>query len=330
MPQNHDHGDQETERPTDDTRAETDGADDQAGGATETPISRRNALIGAGVGVGLFNGMRPAPSEGRRRWNQHVDANGNNLLNLNGLNMDSMAERALITDFEGSNLELSDNRLNVADQLDVERVGTAELTGRVTGGKILQDLVGDNLSIDNNRLNATTESNWQRSDGLLAPGDGDVDGIEVTLIESPENDSLNIESGDDLVLSISGGRGAVRIETEGGHKIVLNDEDEAESLSIEDSAGNSVEMDSTTGEVSISANQKIALDAPTIELTADLNIIESAPNIELNSSIDVDITGPLIKLNGGTRPVSGVGDLVSGAPGGLRSIATGSSTVFID
>jgi hypothetical protein len=155
--------------------------------------------------------------------------------------------------------------------------------------------------------------------------DAAIDGIEVERIEPPENKNLNVESSEDLVLSISGGQGAVRIETDDGHEVVLDDE--SESLSVKDSGGNSVKMDANTGEVSISASEKITLDAPEIELSAGAGLnIQSGGNAELMSSGVVDIEGALVQLNGPGAPAARQGDPVDDDD---DLILAGSTTVLI-
>ena len=118
-----------------------------------------------------------------------------------------------------------------------------------------------------------------------------------------------------------------------GHEVVLDDECGSESLSVEDSAGNSVEMDPTTGEVSVSATERITLDAPTIELSADaeLNVAsEGAVNIDgggiasLKSSGLVTLDGALVQLNGSGLPAARQGDHVEDG-----TIVNGSPTVLI-
>lgn len=311
-------------KPTEEAHSETSKDDDQAEESTETSLTRRTSLISAGLGLGLLNGLPQNPSrQGKRRWNQDVDANGNTLRNLGGLNMDRMDEGTFIAEFDGPNLEIDDGRLSVVDQLDVDRVETDELAGGVTDGNRIDDLVGDNLSIDTNRLNANTH--WRKQDVLLEPSEDDVTGIEVEGVESSENEDLNVESDSDLVLSITGGQGAIRIETEGGHEIVLDDADGSESLSVEDSAGNSVEMDSATGELSISANEKITLDAPQIDLSADVNVnVESDGLASFESAGPMEVNGAIIGLNGTTSPAARQGDFVEDGV-----ITSGSTTVFM-
>jgi len=176
-------------------------------------------------------------------------------------------------------------------------------------------------------------THWQRAGALLEPNTEDVDGIEIEDVESPDEEDLHVESRADLVLSVSGGQGAVRIETEGGHRIVLDDADGSESISVEDSGGNSVEMDATTGEVSVSAAEQITLDAPRIDLSAteEVNVestgamtIESGSNANVNSAGVLSVTGALIKLNDGGAPAARMHDPVTDG-----TIVFGSPTVLI-
>ena len=222
------------------------------------------------------------------------------------------------------------------DERDDEASGsvrTPELTGGLTGGEGLRNLVGDILDITDGRLDAITH--WRRQGVLLEPSDEDVDGIEVEDVESPDAESLNVEADGDLVLSVSGEGGAVRIETGGGHEIVLDDEDGSGSLSVEDSAGNSVEMDPTAGEVSVSATEKITLDAPTIELSAEEEVdiesegavsLESDSIASLRSSGLMTLDGALLQLNGGGSPAPAARQ---GDPVVEGTIVRGSPTVLI-
>lgn len=271
MPSNSNDDGRSTEPETTETGTTTE-EDDRTGPGTDddrpeeppgATLSRRNALLGAGLGLGLVRGQREAPPgrEGRP-WNRDVDASGNDLRNLGGLNTTEMPEEAAISEFGESNLEIDDARLRVADRFGVQRVETNGLAGGVTGGEDVEQLVGDGLAIVDGRLTATCR--WRRTDGLLEPSDEAVDGIEV-----------------------------------------------------EDSAGNRVEMDATTDEVSISANAKISLEAPTIDISADGTV-----NVESRGITTID--GALVKLGPGGTPAASVGDaVVDGA------IATGSPIVLI-
>jgi uncharacterized Zn-binding protein involved in type VI secretion len=176
-------------------------------------------------------------------------------------------------------------------------------------------------------------THWRRTDTLLEPSDDEVDGIAVGEVESSDEQSLRLESEADLVLSISGGAGAVRIETETGHRVVLDDGDGAGSISIADGAGNRVEMDGTTGEVSVSAAEQITLDAPRVDVTAaeDVTIesggstnIDSEGITNLRTAGVMQLQAALLKLNGGTAPAARVGDAVAEG-----KIAVGSPTVLI-
>jgi hypothetical protein len=327
MTPNPDRNERQTGQTTEDEpRTETGDGDDGDTESTETSLTRRHAFVGAGLGLGLGllpgRGSAPPGKEGRP-WNRDVDAGGNDLLDLGGLNMADMDEGTLLADFDGPNLEVDDGSLRVTDRLDVAGIETDELTGRVCGGERVADLAGENLRIDDDRLDAVT--NWRRTDVLLEPTDEDVDGIEVEDVGSPDEEDLRVGSDADLVLSVSGEDGAVRIETGGGHEIVLDDEDGAESLTVEDSAGNRVEMDATAGEVSVSATERITLDAPTIELSADAKLsVESGGNASLSSAGVMALAGSLLTLNGGAAPAARQGDPVEDG-----TIAFGSPTVLI-
>jgi uncharacterized Zn-binding protein involved in type VI secretion len=176
-------------------------------------------------------------------------------------------------------------------------------------------------------------SHWRRTDTLLEPSDDEVDGIAVGEVESSDEETLRLESGGDLVLSISGGAGAVRIETATGHRVVLDDADGAGSISIADGGGNHVEMDATTGEVSISAAEQITLEAPRVDVTAAEDVtlesggstnIDSEGITTLRTAGVMQLQAALLKLNGGGAPAARVGDAVAEG-----NIAVGSPTVLI-
>lgn len=64
-----------------------------------------------------------------------------------------------------------------------------------------------------------------------------------------------------------------------------------------------------------------------VDAGADLEL--KGQNIKMQALSNITINGTSIRFNGGTRPASGVGDIVSG-PAGAGTIITGSSSVFID
>lgn len=161
------------------------------------------------------------------------------------------------------------------------------------------------------------DSHWETTGELLRPRD--QTGIEVEDVQSPETTNLTIEGSEDLVLSIGNNQGAVRIETDRGHEIVLDDE--ADTLTVADRGGERIELDSETGEVSISADSKIKLDAPEIEVTSDTSTditstgsvtvsgtetnlsstaemdIQSDAGITMTAAAVLDLNGSIIQLN---------------------------------
>lgn len=75
----------------------------------------------------------------------------------------------------------------------------------------------------------------------------------------------------------------VTIETDGGHKIVMDDG--GPEVNIEDSKGNKINMDSSGGKISIEANKEISMKAPTISLAGDKEITaESKGKLEVKGS----------------------------------------------
>mgnify|MGYP000282326460 CR=1 FL=1 len=155
-------------------------------------------------------------------------------------------------------------------------------------------------------------THWQRAGALLEPNTEDVDGIEIEDVESPDEEDLRVGSDADLVLSVSGEDGAVRIETDAGHEVVLNDKSGSESISITDKSDNSIEMDSVSNEISISAGQSISMEAPTIELAADGEVkIESDGKVEMSGKGQASVSskGQLSLESNGLMGINATGPL---------------------
>lgn len=300
-------------------------------------LGRRMTLGLVGLGMlALTPGRANAqPNRGNQpfsNWQQDVDANGHELSNLGGLQfqhdsevVSSLLGGNLAVDAEGV-LSADDTRTNVSE-------GGTEVASNVS------DINFDaGFSVDSDgdgSVTVQTESPWtETTEGGLLKTTG-FDGIEVKQVQAPENEDLTVGADADLLLSITGGQGAIRIETGGGHKVILDDD--AESLAVEDGAGNSVHLDSSTGEVAISATSKITLDAPEIELSAGSQLnVTSAGLMDIGSAGPMDIAGTLVRLNGGGSPAVRVTDPVSvPVPGGLEpslttgTILGGSPTVLI-
>lgn len=106
--------------------------------------------------------------------------------------------------------------------------------------------------------------------------------------------------------------GAVRIETDAGHEVVLNDKSGSESISITDKSDNSIEMDSVSNEISISAGQSISMEAPTIELSADGEVkIESDGKVDMSGKGQASISskGQLSLESNGLMGINATGPL---------------------
>jgi uncharacterized protein involved in type VI secretion and phage assembly len=108
--------------------------------------------------------------------------------------------------------------------------------------------------------------------------------------------------------------GAVTIETNAGHTVVLDDESGGESITVEDKSGNSIEMDAVGNSISISAQQEISLEAPTIDLSAD-------GEVSISSKGKVDVSGD------GQASVSSKGQLNLESTGIMGIDATGPLTI---
>jgi uncharacterized protein involved in type VI secretion and phage assembly len=142
---------------------------------------------------------------------------------------------------------------------------------------------------------------------------------------SGSNDVREIRSRSGHVLDFddSSASGKVEIETSAGHTITLDDTTGSEKITIEDESGdNTIEMNSSDGEVSVSADDTISLSAKNIELdaTSEVKITSKSTvkmegkgkvnvsskgqlNVESNGIMGIKATGPLtiegaiIKLN---------------------------------
>jgi uncharacterized protein involved in type VI secretion and phage assembly len=98
--------------------------------------------------------------------------------------------------------------------------------------------------------------------------------------------------------------GTVTIETSAGHTITLDDSAGSETVTIEDKTGsNRMEMDSNAGEVSVSADEKISLDAKKIELSATKKVdISSNSKVTVSGNGEVDVSGSTnLKLSSGAN-----------------------------
>lgn len=138
-------------------------------------------------------------------------------------------------------------------------------------------------------------------------GDGEND---IRMIKTRSGHIVEFNDEDD---------GSVCIETAGGHEILMDDD--SETITIEDSGGNVIEM-VEGDDISIEAGDTISLSAQTIEIEGDMDVeieggtgveieagaqmeiesggmmdIESTGIMDISSAAIVDIDGSLIQLN---------------------------------
>jgi uncharacterized protein involved in type VI secretion and phage assembly len=139
--------------------------------------------------------------------------------------------------------------------------------------------------------------------GNRKPADNNSDG---------NNDvrSITTRSGHKIEFDDNDQNGIVTIETNAGHKVELDDASGSEKVTIEDKSGNSVEIDAVKNSISLSADQKISMEAPTIELSAD-------GKVDVSSDGKVDISGK------GQAAVSSKGQLKLEASGIAKLDADG-------
>jgi uncharacterized protein involved in type VI secretion and phage assembly len=188
-------------------------------------------------------------------------------------------------------------------------------------------------------LNQTDESNWARvatmmtgkdrgtwflpevgDEVLVAFEHGDVQfpyvvGSLWNGVDTPPRDNadgqnnervIKSRSGHELIFGDEGGKGKVEIKTKAGHQLLLDDSSGSEKITLVDkSGGNKIEVDSASGAVSITGQNKISLKAPNIEITADGSLTMKGAQVE--TSADAGLTfktnamltlkGSLVKIN---------------------------------
>lgn len=137
---------------------------------------------------------------------------------------------------------------------------------------------------------------------LVAFDDGDIDhpyvlGALWNGEDEPPQDNANGEndvreiksrSGHTVTFDDADGDEAVRIETAGGHTVVMDDGDE--TITIEDTGSNEIEFDGASRSLTISSDASVTIEAPSIEITSDGNL-----TIEAGGVLKLD--GALITLN---------------------------------
>lgn len=121
---------------------------------------------------------------------------------------------------------------------------------------------------------------WNRRDPPPADNrDGEND---VRRVASRNGHRLTFDDADD--------GGSVVIETAGGHRVVLDDRDGEERITIEDAAGSEIEFDGTTGDLSISSDATLAIEAAALA-------IESDGDLDVRAAGDLSLRGRTINLN---------------------------------
>lgn len=85
---------------------------------------------------------------------------------------------------------------------------------------------------------------------------------------------LQTRAGHKLIFD-DGARGAVRLELSDGKKLELDDQ----GIKLDDGSGNSLVIQSTGGQMTISAATKLSIAAPTIEIQASLSLTAKAGGV---------------------------------------------------
>ncbi len=126
----------------------------------------------------------------------------------------------------------------------------------------------------------------------------------------PENTHKGIVTREDLKLHFDDGKKIIKLETPGGHRIILSDDDTG--LEIADSNGNKLKMDadgltlssnrditiSANGKVSISGRQDADISGLNITLDADISVTANGgATAELNSGGTTTVKGSSVQIN---------------------------------
>lgn len=178
-----------------------------------TGLSRRRALgVLAGLaGVGVASGSA-AGQPGGPVWQRDVDANGNDLNNLGGLDTEA---HSTITDFAGENLSIDDDGvLDAVDtRINVENDGTLQVTdARVVN--FGQGLKVHQVNSDSVTVSADTESKPARLS------------VQLGSDQSIPNDVLTQVRFDEVNLDDAGGHdastGVYTIQRDGDYHVDVN------------------------------------------------------------------------------------------------------------
>jgi len=116
-----------------------------------------------------------------------------------------------------------------------------------------------------------------------------------------DNDVREVKSrsGHAIDLDDTDGEEKVKIETSAGHTITLDDTGGSEKVTVEDKSGNNtIEMDSTSGEVSIEGSQKISLSAPQVEIEGSSEVsVSSDGKVSASSNGQMELSSSQMKLS---------------------------------
>lgn len=123
---------------------------------------------------------------------------------------------------------------------------------------------------------------------LGALWNGEDDPPEVNADGDNDVRQIRSRSGHELTFDDTEGDEAIRIETAGGHSIVLDDGDG--TITIADSGTNTIEIDGSSGSISISSSGTLSIDASMIELSSD-------GNLDIDAAGVLRLQGALITLN---------------------------------
>lgn len=130
---------------------------------------------------------------------------------------------------------------------------------------------------------------------------------------SGDNDLRVIESrkGHRIELDDNKSEAKVTIETDAGHTIKLEDKSGSEKITIEDQSGNNtITLDSAAGEISLSGDKKISLNAREIELSAQQKVSvagKSEVSVESKGKVDVASKGQVTVDSNGVSKLKSSG-----------------------
>jgi uncharacterized protein involved in type VI secretion and phage assembly len=109
----------------------------------------------------------------------------------------------------------------------------------------------------------------------------------------PSNDNnvrtLVSRSGHEITLDDSPSAGKVVVKTKGGHKLTLDDTPPGK-LTMQSAGGCSVELDDTTGTLTLSAPLSIVLQAPTLSINSALGATIQATSVSVTAPAGIALT----------------------------------------